>query len=522
MPGDGPSDLGWLSGGPSAATRDRRATRGATTVTTSTLETLPEKKPEQVPVPSSQRYDDSDSDAPRNPVPLSVSSGVSPQPETSAEKLARLATPKVFKGPEVELQKSIVAALEEAIAQARPTGKRQGRYDRDNLYLGSIVLGSIPASEDDDERLVDEAVLVPTDYALDPEDDGSALPGETGMEDAIIANTLRTMMKAGQIDYLRSAGFVGQDWQVLVEIHYYRNRGTTRPNLHKDTLGQTLFVNLNYTNDEEMAGAEFVVNPPTLQSHEDKIDQTLPPQFLDDLRETRTTLPQPTMIETTSLKPHRVLSFVDEAIHHATPLIGGRSVRPRTLRNHLLDDPEYADLADRAFRAWRRLALVPEEPTDSTLPDADVTVAPDAFDDAFAADPPVQRLWQRLVELCHRDLSTNLKRADLETAGLTTEQVSRIFSLIGPEGFRTVSIPGNARTHGTGRTPVGPEDGAPLPLQRRMSLLDAEGNLPDVTPPDAPRRFFRTWVRAVRGYEVTTKKKATTSKKGSDKKCTIM
>lgn len=444
---------------------------------------------------------------PPSPVPLSTTSGVAIEPETSptsGSKLTKLATPKVFPGPEIELQQGIVTDLEKTIPTLATEAKKQGTgisYSGDILYLGSVVLTRIPSSPEDDQRLIDEAVLVPTDHALDPSQDGTALTKRSGVERAVVTNTIKTMIAAGQIDYLRSAGFVGLDWKIVVEIHYYRNRSTTRSNLHKDTLGQTLFVNLNYTNEEDAPGPEFVVNPPTLKTHEDQIAENLPPQFMADLLQTRTDLPTPSMIETETLKPHSVVSFVDEAIHHATPLVGARPIYPNTLKTFLKTDPTYATDAGRAFPAWRLLAGLPEdEATETSLPRSGTTaVTEEGFGGAFTGSSSDQQRWRALVELCHRPVNEGLKRSTLEAAGLTPDEVDRMQSLVGDEGFRTVSIPGAARKDGKGgRVKVGPEGGAPLPLKRRMSLLDASGQLPRIPPKETPRRFFRTWVRAVR------------------------
>lgn len=479
-------------------------------MSSTTVEPLPEKSPERVstvPLATTGTEQALETGGPRAPIPLSTTSGVpSPteRPTSSGEQLKALATPKVFPGPEIKLQQDIVAALEDTIpglareARAKKSGIS---YDGDILYLGSVVLRHIPASKDDDQQLVDGATLVPTDNALDPGQDGTALPLRAKMERAIITNTIRTMIAAGQIDYLRSAGFVGKHWQVVVEIHYYRNRSTARPNLHKDTLGQTLFVNLNYTNEDEAPGPEFVVNPPTLRTHEDRIAENLPPQFLTDLEQVRGELPTPTMIETRTLEPHSVVSFVDEAVHHATPLVGARPIYPNTLKTFLKKDATYAAAAARAFPAWRRLAGLPEdEATATELPRSGITaVTQDAFDEAFEGSGVERRRWLALVALCHREVNAPLKRPVLEEAGLSSDEVDRIQSLVGEEGFRTVSIPQAARKDGRGgRVPVGPEGGAPLPLKRRMSLLEAEGGLPRVPSKDTPRRFFRTWVRAVR------------------------
>jgi hypothetical protein len=67
-----------------------------------------------------------------------------------------------------------------------------------------------------------------------------------GVKAQVVANTLKTMIKAKQIAYLRKSGMVAGEWMVLIEIHYYRSRQQDRSQFHKDTQCLTLFVNLNY------------------------------------------------------------------------------------------------------------------------------------------------------------------------------------------------------------------------------------------------------------------------------------
>ena len=105
---------------------------------------------------------------------------------------------------------------------------------------------------------------------------------------------VRTMEQAGQIDYLSASGLAGEDSYIVVEVHYYRDRLQGMTGFHKDTVGQTVFVNLNYLNeDEEIAGPEFVVNPRNVPAHEEQIATSLPQRYLDDLAKARRKLPPP-------------------------------------------------------------------------------------------------------------------------------------------------------------------------------------------------------------------------------------
>lgn len=491
----------------------------------------------------------------RSHEPVRRADGIVRRSKQSAELLTTLAKPQVFEGPEVELQQSIVAKLEQAIPalqlenetkiqeidswfaaktagnfsatpedakayqdldveRRRRMAAHAVKYDGQLLYLGSVVLTDIPAREADEETMIGDAELVTTDHSLPNTAEAVKLPKAAGVEADIVRNTLRTMIAARQIEYLRKSGFVGAQWKIVVEIHYYRSRSTATSKMHKDTLGQTLFVNLNYTNTEEMPGPEFIVNPGLVPTHEDKVTQNLPQTFRDDLGASRKALGRPQKIGTRTLKPHSVVSFVDEAIHHATPLVGHRSIAATDLEAFLLAEPRYRNFFPKAkavymasrkpkrgavfgakrtpfakkFTAvpaenrkfWEDLAAVVVEGQPVTRPELMRIGAPEGVDVAEAGDLPV--LGDR----------TGHER-------LPDDVIDRMLAAHGDEGFRSVSIPSAARADGkTNVSEPFTDDPVkrPVVLKREMSQLALDGRLP--THPEGDRRFFRTWVRAVR------------------------
>lgn len=454
--------------------------------------------------------------------------------KTSGEQLRDLARPKVFEGPQVDLQKQIVVALEKAIplldeqrekprkrveaklAKLEKTfdegaqhsdeewkiynAKRQElrkqlppEKDQPLYYLGSIVLDRIPADPKLDQELIDEARLTKTDNALGDSQDGTGLIEIAQIEGDVVRNTLETMIKAGQMDYLRASGFVGAKWKVVVEVHYYRRRSKQQANLHKDTLGQTMFVNLNYTNDVPLPGPEFVVNPPLHDTHEQKLRESMPDQFLQDLQGTRD-LPKPKVIETTIVPPNGVVAFVDETIHHATPLLGHREVRIDKLRRFLVEDPDFAPLYPLAKKAYDKSVKKPSGLFKKFQKPKEFA----SLFDTQLSDQEKER-WRALMELCSGADDFKVNRPTLLTLGMKRKQVDRLLSGYGPDTFNQVNIPGRARKDGgTGRLPMttDPEGTQPIKLSRRMSMLALDDQLP--VDPGGDRRFFRTWVRAVR------------------------
>ncbi len=364
------------------------------------------------------------------------------------------------------------------------------KYSAPTLYVGSIELDGIPAEKEDAGALHERARLVGRpDHALGGNLNASTLPALAGVEDQLVWNTIETMIRAGQIEYLRQAGFVGDGWKIIVEIHYYRDRTGSGSSLHKDTLGQTLFVNLNYTNDQPMPGPEWLQNPPLEKSHEESNAKKLPQRFLDDLDETRSG-PKPNIIETATLPAYGVVAFVDDTIHHASPLVGFREVKVEDLRTFLKSDDDFRDRYQDAVDAFDQSR---KQGTWSKLP----WWSFNAYFDAVP-DTATKNCWGALMGICQQSDKTKVNRRILLAAGMSHDQIDRLLAVSGNSGFREVSIPSAARDNSPGGpTPI-LERGKPKPLRRRMSLLALQDDLPPTLPDTAPRRFFRTWVRAVK------------------------
>ena len=192
-------------------------------------------------------------------------------------------------------------------------------------------------------------------------------------------NALKTMMDAEQFRYLLAAGLPNKDWKIFVEMHYYRARDKEMAGFHKDTRGQTLFVNLNYHIEDQQQqglatrGPEYVVNPSPSVTHDAQIygtagdasvpaneqrAATLPSKFTSDLTEVRKELGAPNVIKSAgTIQPYGYVAFVDEAIYHATPFDQGRYVTPTEFKNYLEETypKELAEIrsAEQEERQWK-------------------------------------------------------------------------------------------------------------------------------------------------------------------------
>ena len=357
---------------------------------------------------------------------------------------------------EIQLGIAALNAERESLSAARATQRdRDGRWNEQVIPIGAIELTSLP---DDDAALLKTARL--TDLMPNSLNQPSAfdLVETAGVKDQVVQNTLNTMLRAGQIDYLRKSKMIGPEWMVLVEIHYYRRRAQNVSQFHKDTLGQTLFVNLNYQTPHEIAGPEYLQNPATAAEHEQQIKETLPSEFLADLAETRKGAKEPTEIMAPIIPAYGAVAFVDEAIHHMTPLRGHREVKSSDFAKYLQDTyPEHGPRRRPPPEKWDLWLAM------SRAPDAKYT------------------------------------RRDLGRAGMRRSEIDALLTLHGGSGFQTVSIPGMKEKS------VPLERRSKAPLKRRMSeralkKTGTPGGLPPAV--SGERRFFRTWVRAVRRKQV--------------------
>lgn len=406
----------------------------------------------------------------------------------SATLLKELATPKVFEGPAAALQTSVIARLEARIAeqvrsvdahnarreelnlQLEPKDMvqdwRRANWDQSLLFIGGIELTRIPERDEDlvgASRLVDLA----GDNALGRGLQAFDLAQAAGVEDDIVANTLRTMIAAKQIEYLRRSRLLEDgEWKIVIEVHYYRSRSQTGSFFHKDTLGQTLFVNLNYETAHEIAGPEYVVNPPAVRAHDEAVSATLPGEFLRDLAATRSSLPEPAEVHAPRIPARGVVAFVDEAIHHMTPLYGHRTITGAEFATFLKerDAAKFAG-AEQAYDTYMS----------GWWPAS-----------TYGAESAKWFGWIAIA----RAAGEKFTRKELAAAQVPTDDIEALLARFGGKGFQTVSIPGVA-----GENPPVVREGRP-PLKRRMSTLALGGQLPRKVTGD--RRFFRTWVRAVR------------------------
>ena len=486
--------------------------------------------------------------------------------QQSAALLKTLATPKIGEGQAIEVQTQLMNGLETICNQKY--GQMPEKDRPVTLKLGGVLIDRLPnaantymptggdAPEQKQQRkgdiqgLFEQLALggrnpfAPAVFVnLDKGDFGGAtIPDRIGAEveqaglgPAVVENTLKTMLDAGQFEYLRLAGFPNDEWKILVEMHYMRARPKDMAGFHKDTSGQSLFVNLNYhVPGHQLRGPEYVLNPSPSAEHDKQIgtpgtEGTLPQEFLTDLHKTRTELPEPTWIESAgTVEGLGYVAFVDEAIHHATPWFGHRYVTPTEFKAYLeRKHPKQLKEIVKADKKYQAKKGDTQRKPKKSRGYSQIVSEEDRFSKEVnkktitMGEVAKWRTWLAMIggenQSSQLDPETRYTRKEFE-ATMSADEFDLMLEDVGSQpaaerqhggagGWYGASIP---KVPGQSPSPVKEKDKPPL--KRRASMTgktkDWPAHSPDPNdwpaqlPENVPRRFIRSWVRAVPMSEV--------------------
>ncbi len=385
--------------------------------------------------------------------------------------LTALAEPKVGQLPNNQIQQEIADWLDSTYSVNPTTGP---------FSLGKVVLPG-DLGDIDISATTPRADLLLEDLADPAVRKKPELPGAMPMKlrQKVVDMVWSTMKEAGQLQYLSQRRFFRgekdkrykEDAKILAEVHYYPNRGKGEIGFHKDTRGQTLFVNLNYVNSKPLLGPEYIVNPAKVAEHQEKIKALLPQTFLDDLSEARQELPRRHTIKYSTVPAYGYVGFVDELIHHTTPFEGRRKLTPRQVRQGLLEIRIDLDKTPTLARLKGRLKELEDEREQRIK----------GRKNRYGGDR--EKLAQ--AEVSEEFQALELDYAALQSLGCTPDQARRIIDWALP-GYTGVNLPTVEKRLNPIRR---------RPLKRAMSVADQD-TLPFNREP--VRRFFRTWVRVAR------------------------
>ncbi|MEU4746531.1 hypothetical protein AB0G02_39580 [Actinosynnema sp. NPDC023658] len=395
--------------------------------------------------------------------------------------------PQVFTCPDPDLNNSLMARFEKEI-DASP------RFRKYVLFLGAIEVERIPAGageipSPDDVRLIDLPSRIEAEdfpgtpaHMIATNQNGFEMVEAAEAAPDLIRSTMLTMARARQFEYLHASGIPWEEWKVLVEVHYYRERSKITSEFHRDTFGETLFVNLAYATSHPIAGPEYILNPPVVGEHEEQIARTLPKEFLDDLGRVRGKLGEPDVIDVVTVPPNGVVAFVDEAVNHMTPHYGHRTVKGSEVEA-FLRRRHGDDRVEDALAAYRDLA---KKKASLGAPLRSLVSTPKPFSGYLKVIPPEEAdTWFHLAELIGKS-NEKFARPHLLDAGMSEQHIDELLAESRDwQGYQQVSIPG-AQAAPAARTP----------LKRQMSANALKGQVPAEVTGD--RRFFRINVRIVR------------------------
>ncbi len=352
-----------------------------------------------------------------------------------------------------------------------------GSLVKANFSLGSILL---PANLDQTrDQIINSSLLINSSELKDIRFANlpncyPALAELPNLQRDIVKLIVNTMGAAGQLAYFQSAFKSTFLWRILIEVHYIYARSKNQVNFHKDTEGQTLFVNLLYMNDQKIAGPDYILNPPPIKAHDEATEGKQPAFFVQDLSQVRKTLGAPTYIEESEIPAYGYVAFVDEAIHHSTPVYGHRKVSPRELNEYL----KQTRLGE--FYAWwesEYKKCLKLEATDK---------------DNLIKSKPVFN-WLHMA-LAKPENGPQYSRIELAAAGFSEKEVDEIIDRAYNSGLVTVSTP-----LVDDRVPIFPSP------RTRLRRRRSEGDIGRIAEPTSRRSFFRTWVKAVRIWDLPPK-----------------
>lgn len=421
--------------------------------------------------------------------------------------LEELSEPKVnqLNPYEFELQSSLMTSLNEIVEALPPEQKAEVfRLATVELLIqdGTIVPYITPP-------------VLPVPAGIAP---GSELITEEALAEGIRTNVMNTLRSSGQLAYIEHNNLINEEWRIIVDVDFYYQRPAKSIGFHKDTVGRSLFVNLNFNNEQEIMGPEFILNPPGIDKHDQHIATKLPRVFLDDLVSERQRLGLPSEISNTRIPAHGMVSFVDEMIHHTTPFLGHRGLTfspdelTRTARElqtakrliTLINGTSKAKGNSRDFlRDYigldeRQIGFLFDRVIGDSVPTGYIKTK-------LLGNPEFEKMkklagYQNNLHLLQRIAAEDrpFEAGELVQAGILPQFISFLIDEYDKHDLSTVSLAGCEdacdKDIKSEEFPIMPE-GMPR-LERRMSMDLNEENLPP--PPAEKRQFFRTWVQAIR------------------------
>lgn len=333
------------------------------------------------------------------------------------------------------------------------------------------------------------------------------LPVAGGLRDQIQQNVNETLFSAGQFQWIAANwADISRTHHVFIDVDYYPNRPPeTGGGLHKDSVGETLFVNLTYGNQAQAASAEYVHDEQPFAPFEGHMPASAQALVATARGNARAAAgPQVQNPDGSMRDPHLDVqggdqdmpahgrtSFLDPAIWHATPLYNHR------LPEVTGPDASLTTVGDLRTYLAGIAANDPMQPASTLRRLLDVVeLTSDELNRAFPTlhmGPGVVTTYARFSQFIAQQAWSPAERA--QAVGLidgivapktfTGAQTKALFRQA--EGFRM------ANRVGHGLTDLAPA--ARKTRRKSLALTAQPGLLPALRAQSVqPRSFIRTWI----------------------------
>ncbi len=192
-----------------------------------------------------------------------------------------------------------------------------------------LRVASFQFSKNDDGLLITDWSLKEIEPEVAPSISSSFLNEVQGIDSLkakVKANINQTLFSAGQFQWIaRNWESISQTHDVYVDVDFYPNRmPDAGGKLHKDSVGETLFVNLTYNNTKEAAAPEYIND----KFGNNDIEQNLGEAANKLIRHTRLRYGFNEGVKGVNMPKNGRVSFIDPTIWHATPYYGKRLPLP--------------------------------------------------------------------------------------------------------------------------------------------------------------------------------------------------
>lgn len=203
-------------------------------------------------------------------------------------------------------------------------------------------LGSIVLRWEGDKSMVEvkpkDKPLPETGHEAQDERNKTVVQNRDFALDLVTPFLLHFMRANGQIDFIeRQETYTKGKISICIDVNWYQNRKADLKNLeiHKDTAGDNLFVNLIFGNKKQIPATEWALDFLTPSEERAEVLRKYMPSMHEKIEVARNemkghgkNLPGVEQIEGGLLPPMGFVSWVDELVWHSTPMARHRDKTP--------------------------------------------------------------------------------------------------------------------------------------------------------------------------------------------------